>query len=266
MRGYERREEFLGLLRLEFKRERNSGFALLRKIPSASIAQFIDYYCSLNSADADSLGEALAEVALGTFFPYEAKHPAQTGNLAYQRLLNAPIGWRERWKYESVRTLRSYIAFAKTEPNLLSIPEDVRRRIENIRPVKSAEIRKVVKLALAQVMSSLTVTHVGGSWTYVGNLQGRRIVVNIDYDQKYSQLAYGIEHPYQGTESGVFKIDLSYEGLLGFGRGNWDNLEQTNLDQSIALLRDLVVRCEDFLKILPNFNGDSGDLPPQLRV
>lgn len=245
------------LLRAEFQRERASNFALLRRIPSTSVRRFLDHICNLDAPEADSLAEALAQGALTTFFPYEAKHPSETGNPAYQRFVNSPIGWRERWKYESVRALREHLAFAKSEPESLSIPEDVKKRIVAISPVKSTEIRKVVKLALSQALSSLTTTHNGGLWRYDGHLHGRPITVNIDYHQKYAQLEYGIAHPYQSDEIGVLRVDLNYERLLGVAGGGWDCLEQANLDKSITLLKELVIHCDGFLRTLPDSDEKS---------
>jgi len=44
---------------------------------------------------------------------------------------------------------------------------------------------------------------------------------------------------------------LSYERLMGFSSGGWDCLEQSNLDQSIALLKDLIIYCTEISNHLP---------------
>jgi hypothetical protein len=55
----------------------------------------------------------------------------------------------------------------------------------------------------------------------------------------------------QSQEIGKARVDLSYERLLGVGGGAWDIVERTDLDQDIALLRDLIIHCHDFLQSLP---------------
>ena len=257
MHTSQKQGEILRLLRLEFQRERDSNFALLRQIPNTALQKTLDYFCSLERADADSLAEAFAQGALTTFFPYGVKHPAETGNAAFQRFMHAPTKWTVRWKYEPVRDLRAGLAFANANPEFDNIPSEVRKQIEAIKPVKSSDIRRVVKLAFGQTISSLTVSHVGGFWRYDGLMDGRPVTVNIDYHQKYVQFEYGITHAFQTEEIGRINIDLSYEGLLGVGRGGWDCIEQANLDQSVALLRDLVIRCHRFLQLLPNPHEDT---------
>jgi|KBSSwiStaDraftv2_1062776.scaffolds.fasta_scaffold188787_4 hypothetical protein len=252
MHASQKQGEVLRLLRVEFHRERESNFGLLREVPNTDLQKTLDYFCALERADADSLAEAFAQGALTTFFPYAVKHPAETGNQAFQRFMHASTEWRARWKYEGVRDLRAGLAFADANPEFDNIPGEVRKRIEAIKPVTSSDIRRVVKLAFGQTISPLAIGHVGGLWRYDGLMDGRTIRVNIDYHQKYLQFEYGIAHPFQTEEIGKINIDLSYEGLLGVGRGGWDCIEWANLDQSIALLRDLILRCHRFLPLLPN--------------
>ena len=248
-------QQILVLLRTEFRRERDSGFALLRQIPSTGIRRFVDKFSALGVADADLLAEASAHCGLATFFPYDAMQPPEAAKRAHDLFVSAPTEWRETWKYEGVRELRGHLAFANSNPELDNIPADVRRRIEAISPVKSPEIRKLVKLAFAQIISPLRVSHRGGLWQYDGRMNGKAITVNIDYHHKYAQFEYGITHPLQSREVGKLCVDLSYEGILGVGRGGWNLLEQSNLDQSIALLRDLITRCHRFLELLPSPDG-----------
>jgi hypothetical protein len=254
MTAIEKQSELMRLLRAEFQRERASDFAMLRRIPSTSVRKFLDYFSTLDETGKNALAEALAENALVTFFPYEAKNPYQAGNAAYRKYLDEKIRMWD-WKYQDVRGLRMSLAVAKREPessadNLMT--DDIRRWIESIKPVKSTEIRKVVKLALSQIIAPLTVTHNGGCWLYGGYFQGTEISVNFDFHQKYAQFDYGIPHPYQSREPGIVRVDLNYERLMGLSGHGWDCLEQANLDQSIALLKELVVHCAGFLQKLPD--------------
>lgn len=215
-------QQILNLLRAEFQREREGGFVLLRQVPSAGVRRFVDYFSALKSGDADLLAEASAHWGLATFFPYDVIQPPDAVKRSFELFVHAPTDWR--------------------------------RQTEAIKPAKSTEIRRVVKLALTQVISPLHTSHQGGGWQYDGLLNGRDITVNIDYHQKYAQFQYGITHPLQSHEVGKLRVDLSYEGLLGVGRGAWDMVELSYLDQSIALLRDLIIRCHDFLELLPTSN------------
>jgi hypothetical protein len=108
-----------------------------------------------------------------------------------------------------------------------------------IRPVKSTEIRRVVKLAFSQLFTSLTIERGGQFWNYSGNYQDDDVRVSIDYAGRYHQLEYKIL--VRSRTHGIKLPRLSYEQLMGLSFAYWDCLEQSNLDQSIALLKDLVV-------------------------
>jgi hypothetical protein len=43
---------------------------------------------------------------------------------------------------------------------------------------------------------------------------------------------------------------LNYERLMGLSFAHWDCLEQANLDQAIALLRELIVHCAEIVQQL----------------
>jgi len=225
MQESNKQQQILSLLCAEFQRERDGGFALLRKIPSDGVRRYVDYFCALKSDDADLLAEASAHWGLATFFP---SHPIQPP--------------------EAVKRAHELYVYA---------PTDCRRRIQTIKLAKSTEIRRVVKLAFTLMISPLHASHRGGLWQYDGLLNGRDITVNIDYHQKYAQFQYGITHQFQSQEIGKLSVDLSYERLLGVGGGAWDVLEQASLDQSIALLRDLIIHCHDFLQLLPTPHEDT---------
>jgi hypothetical protein len=230
------------LLRAEFKRERASDFSVLRRIPSTSVRKFLDYFSALDEAGKDALAEGLAQRALLSIFPPD-KPLCPTDNVAYRQYVDAlPLMWD--WKYEDVRGLRMLLAVAKLEPESnigISVTDDIRGWIEGIKPVKSTEIRKVVKLALSQIITPLAVTHEGQYWLYEGDFQGRAVSVTIDYSHRYHQLDYTVS--VQKQERGILWKGLNYERLMGLSFADWDCLEQGNLDQSIALLKEIIVHC-----------------------
>jgi len=254
MNTIERQSVILSLLRAEFQRERASDFALLRRAPSTGAQRFLDYFSTLKEADQDALADALSDRALLTFFPYETQSAYQKGNVAYKRYTGALVQMNE-WKYACVRSLRGALSLSR-QTDEVRIPPDILKRVEAIKPVKSTETRKVVKLALSQAFAPLKVTHDSGEWLYEGHFQGRPISIVIDYSNSYFQLDYGIRHPYQ--ETAKIRLDLSYEGLLGIAAAAWDCLEQANLDQSAALLKDMIIHCHRFVQSLPSPYMESG--------
>src|SRR5436190_19559313 len=174
-------QHILKLLRAEFQREREGGFVLLRQIPNSGVRRFVDYFHTLESDDADLLAEASAHWGLATFFPYDAIQPTDAVKRSFELFVHAPTDWCPR--------------------------------PEAIKPAKSTETRRVVKLAFTQVISPLHISHQRGLWQYNGILKGRDITVNIDYHQKHAQFEYGIKHHWQSQEVGKLSVDLSYEGL-----------------------------------------------------
>jgi hypothetical protein len=156
------------------------------------------------------------------------------------------------WKYMGVRELRMSLAVAKLEPKSnmgILITDGIRKWIEAIQPVKSTEIRKTVKLALSQSIRPLRVTHDREEWVYEGDLQGKAISVAINYAHRYHQLDYRVLIPNQRCY--IPFGGLSYERLMGLVFAHWDCLEQANLDQSIALLKDLITHCAGILHRMP---------------
>jgi len=242
----------MNLLRAEFRREKESGFALLRRIPSTDVRKFLDYFSTLNEPDRDALAEAMSQRALCLFSP-SAAHPYQSGNVAFRRYVDAlPLMWE--WRYNGTRELRMMLAVAKLEPDssvARGMTTEIRDWIEAIKPVKSTEIRRVVKLALLQLFASLTLNHEGPYWRYEGFYQGREVCVLVDYGARHHQLDYHVSFRKDEPGTDLILKGLNFERIFGLTSANWDCLEQTNLDQSVALLKDLIVYCAEVLNRLP---------------
>lgn len=241
----------LNFLRGEFRRERESGFSLLKRIPSTDVRKFIDYFSSLNEQDKETLSEAMVHRALCDFSP-PAPNPYETGNVALEQYRNAMclMGEIEYW---SVREQRLALAVAKAEPQSRFgrfMTDEIRQKIAAIKPVKSAEIRKVVKLALSHLFVPMEITHSGEQWHYEGVCNGNNICVTAIYAARYHQFEYEIS--VQNKKRRITLGRLNYERIMGLAAAWWDCLEQSNLDQSIALFRDFVVYCADIPDRLPN--------------
>src|SRR5579863_6119785 len=68
------RTNVAALLLADFKAEAEAGFPTVRRIPSADTVKFLDYFDTLNSADAAALLEALARGHVMLFFAPSAVH------------------------------------------------------------------------------------------------------------------------------------------------------------------------------------------------
>src|SRR5689334_19346983 len=62
------------LLLADFKAEAAAGFPVLRRIPSTDAVKFVDYFATLNSADAAALLHAFSRAHAMQFFPPSAVH------------------------------------------------------------------------------------------------------------------------------------------------------------------------------------------------
>jgi hypothetical protein len=117
-------------------------------------------------------------------------------------------------------------------------PPEVLRRAEAIRPTTAGQIRQIVKRAFAERFDARYENRGGGDWKYFGRHAGRDFVVAIDYGGRSDQLRYEVK--YEDVRTGIRPRRLCYEWLLGVGHGHWDFVTADNLEDSIALLCELV--------------------------
>jgi hypothetical protein len=68
------RTNVAALLLTDFKAEAEAGFSTVRRIPSTDAVKFLDYFATLNSAEAAALLDALARGHAMQFFPPSALH------------------------------------------------------------------------------------------------------------------------------------------------------------------------------------------------
>lgn len=244
----------LQFLRDEFEKERVSGFSLLRQIPSTSVRKATDYFLGLNTEDQDDLADALSRKALQSIFPTEAAHPLEEKSVAFRRFREAlPVMWD--WKYMSTRDLRSGLKSAESDPSSSMaelMTNEVKTWVRTIQPVRSTEIRKMAKLGLSQIISSMRTSHEpyrDYCWNHCGSLAEIPVCVRIDTASRFRTFDYSVVRPEQHRNAPF--IGLNYEMLMGLSGSDWDCMQQSNLDQSMALLKELVVRCAFALDSLP---------------
>jgi len=244
-------EAVLTFLRDEFHDERLSGFARLRRIPSVHVRKFIDYFAGLDESLQDELADALAQTALCLFIP-SAPHPHKAGSVAYERYRDA-MALMGGWRYGNVRRLKMRLAELENSSmdDCLAhgITPEILAMMRAVQLVQANEIRRVVKLALSQFCPTLTIAKKGGGvWDYQGVHQELEFCVTIDYGGRSGQLRYEIYS--HDRQSGIAIERLSFEGVMGLSFAAWDCLEQKNLDQSVALLKELVRYCVELPKRL----------------
>lgn len=101
---------------------------------------------------------------------------------------------------------------------------------------KANDLRKVAKLCFGQLFGTKPrKSENPGDWFYEGEWLGVPVSVELRYALTPMQLCYGVHaagmrpHHYMSTEM-----------LFGMGVGSWNRVYLSEVDQSFALLRDLV--------------------------
>jgi hypothetical protein len=124
-------------------------------------------------------------------------------------------------------------------------------------------IRKVVKHVFFEAFDATATHEGGGNWRYDGLCRSANITVNIDYGSRFGvQIRYGVwihvperELRVPIVPPGMFRPhpeQVNYGSLMGLATVNWwDNLQETNLEASIALLVEDIVYCVELVKWLP---------------
>jgi hypothetical protein len=245
-------EAFLAFLHDEFHREQGTGFARLNRIPSTSARKFIDYFATLDEHGKTALADAFAKKAL-LLFVRTAQHPSKMENEAYQQYRNS-MALKCGWKYTKFRLLKPYLAeLDQTASELrtsFGVTPEVLTMLQSIQPVQAKEIKPLVKLALLQMCPGLAITNKGGGlWQYAGAKQGIEFRFTVDYAGRADQLRYEID--IQDQKNGIIIERLSFEAVMGLSFAAWDCLEKNNLDQSIALLKELIIYCLELPARLP---------------
>jgi len=244
-------------VRADIAREETGTYARLRRIPSTHTWRIIDYVSSLPEPRRHALFDVFAQNALFCLDPSRdvAGHPARSGDAAYAAFLEGMrrLSGPEYYDARMLRAILGDIRSSRPSPQFQSLPPDVIRRAEAIAPTTAPEIRKVVKPAMADRFGAKPEKASGGEWHYVGGTSdGRPFGLWIDYGGRSDQLRY--ELTYDDARTGISARRLNYEKLLGFGQGNWDFVTAANLQESIALLCDLI----DELVALPERLAVSG--------
>lgn len=243
------------LLRTKLDQEVRLDFPKLRRIPSTGIIKFLDYFAALPAAQHAPLLDAMARAGAMQFFPpvqiaaeYEQ---IRTGDPAYARLLGALLspafGYGLRYcdikmarmmlndqqSVDEMKKTRAGLDFTpRDDPpvELISDPD-----LRHAHPARAPLLRKLVKEALANLLSAKPTRLPGGEMKFSGSLQNLPLTVSIDFGSRMAQLRYGVSAPVVGKDLRAF--NLTYEVLWSASTG-WDYLTEENAAASIDLLCD----------------------------
>lgn len=228
----------LAYCRGALRREATSNFGRLRRIPSTFTWRAVDYVSSLGDPERQRLFETLARRGLVRLFTALPPPPDDPDDRAFRDGVLRRSG-PEYYDARMLRAILGDLRSSRPSPELLQTPPEVIRRAASITPTSAAEIRKSMKAVLAERFGATPHNETGGVWHYRGGRSaGREFRLSVDYGGRSDQLRYDIS--YDDERSGIRARRLTYEGLLGFGLGQWDFVTAGNLNESIALLCELV--------------------------
>jgi hypothetical protein len=231
-----------GFIKHKLDAEVASGYPLISRVPSTYTWKIVDYLATLAAAERDALLRAFSANGLFLLRPERnfGLHAYAAGDPAYRRFVEA-MPQRADWKYTGVRMLRGILGdlrSSRPSPEFANVPAHVIERAEAIQPTTAAVIRREIKRLFGQRFAARAENRKAGNWRYAGEYQGQAFQVDIDYGGMTDQLRYGVS--YDDPTIGLRARTLTYEGLIGFGHGQWDFVHADNLNESVTLLADLV--------------------------
>jgi hypothetical protein len=244
----------LSFLREEFNREERSGFARLSQVPSTWVMKFLKYYRCLSAQEAATLRSALRLRAFH-FVRHLAKDQSALWpdtltpqeRQAYKSFSDAMV---QKWWGWDTQPLRPLMQMAKSQKTDLEScneisPPEVLEWAASLKAADARELRKLVKYALAERHALQPQKFGAGVWLYKNADPLSQVQVLIDYGGRDRQMEYQVSLRYE--EPRIQLKDSSFEQLLGLSFSTWDFILESQADQKIALLRDLI----DYVMRLP---------------
>jgi hypothetical protein len=225
------------VLRSELERQAESGWSQLALVPSTTTWRAVAYLRELSAERLARLFDVLESAGMGFFS--EAASADLMADPHYRQLVNAMLGLNDwDWAYTNVRTLRTILgAYRSKVPRIAaevaSTPPEVIERAEQIVPIKAADLRKLVKSAVAARFGAKPDNSGGGDWLYRGKCGSLEFTLSIDYGG-YDQLRYTVA--FTDAATGIRGKRLNYERLMGCGGTGWDYLTAHNAGPSIDLM------------------------------
>jgi hypothetical protein len=246
------------LLRAHMAGEAQAGFPKLRRIPSSSVVQLLDYVDSLTAGGRDSLLDTLSHLSAFKYFPpllvrdrimeLVATDPAWLRCRAAMQSAAYSMGLR----HQGVRMIQSMITdpmsikmMAQTRATLDFTPRDDLPKelvpdpdLTHLKPAKAPLTKKLIGKAFRDLFATGK-QQIHGETAYTGSLEGTDLTVWVDFGARGLQLRYGVSIPDETRTVVVSR--LMYEDLWTAGPG-WDDLTEENAETSIALLCDQILQ------------------------
>ena len=266
------RSGIAALLLTKLDDEVQAGFPNLSRIPSTGSIKFLDHFASLQPAERAPLLEVMARLGAMQFFPVPviaAEHerlrttdPAYAKfwaamqseafgyGLRYSDLKMAKMMLNDRQSLDAMAKMRSTLDWQpRDDPpkELVSDPD-----LRHVHPAKAPLLHKLVKGALAELLSAKGTKAVGGEMMYSGSLGNTPLTVSVDFGSQHAQLRYGVKAAIPHRNLRV--LHLTYEVFWGVNIG-WDYLTEENAERSIDLLCDrlrFLVRLIEEIAALPH--------------
>jgi hypothetical protein len=183
------RTNIAALLLADFTGEAEAGFPIVRRIPSTDAVKFLDYFATLNSAEAAALLDALARGHAMQFFPRSAVHreglelsesnsalvrfrdATRTGQFAYglryQDVRHVRTALRDPVSMRYMADTRSKLDFVpRDDPPSELMPEPDRLKVQT---ANAPLLRKLIDKAFARLfVPRKTKQH--GALNYAGSI------------------------------------------------------------------------------------------------
>jgi hypothetical protein len=214
-------------------------------VPDTTVRKALDYLTALPVDRLETLLCAIAgeggDASGPTWVPYVLTPDEALELDLFKRaqLASSSQEWSPPFRYASVPSLRAAAAQAKMDRyhgvDRGDISPEFEAYANSTKGARAPALRKAVKASLGAALTGLSAeTWGGGEWRYAGQIDGRAILVEIDYGGRSAQLRYSM------TIEGTPLKRVSYEGLLALGSGDWDVILEAAIDTSVELLVELV--------------------------
>jgi len=248
------RTNIAALLLADFTAEAEAGFPTVRRIPSTDAVKFLDYFATLNSAEAAALLDALARGHSAQFFPPTAvqqegseliesdsslvqfRDAMQRGQFAYglryQDVRHVRAALRDPVSMRYMAETRSKLDFApRDDPPGELMPEPDRLKVQT---ANAPLLRKLIDKAFAQLFAPRK-TQQQGALNYAGSIGSTELTVSIIFSNMYGQLHWWLNMP-------MLNANLKAARVQDFwGAYSWDYLTEENAPRSIDLLCERIV-------------------------
>jgi hypothetical protein len=246
-------------LRAELAGEVAAGFPRLRPVPQTEIIWFLDYFAGLPEPERETLLDALADSAAYAFLPPASlplnargtvdvppaiarmvelrQQPGGMGGTRYMdiKMQSADPSFREPGGYHpSWREKLTPLHF-QPRPDLL--PD-----INNVKPAKAPQLRKLVKAALSDAFELRHEKQPGGTSKFVGPYHDGTLTIYVHFGMTLGQLKY--DAIYRNAQNQPVFLFLTYNRLWGLCMP-WNYITEDYAERSAQLIAEQIAYLVD---------------------